>query len=76
MKKPNNTQENQKHLYSTRDSGEDTAWIRLFQFLPDRVIQLYCFVFKKDQIGKGLSFILFLLTYLVLIGGFLFMTLS
>jgi hypothetical protein len=46
--------------------GSD-GWIEIFQFLPDRVIQLYCFIFRKKQISKGLSFILFLLTYLLII---------
>lgn len=45
----------------------DDSWIKIFQFLPDRMINLYCFIFSIKSISKTMSFLIFILNYIFLI---------
>lgn len=51
---------------SRRPVGDD-SWIKIIEFLPDRVINLYYFIFRIKNISRNTSFLIFVLTYIFLI---------
>lgn len=45
----------------------DDSWIKIFQFLTDRMINIYCVIFRKKTVSKTVSFLIFILTNIFLL---------
>jgi hypothetical protein len=61
-----NNQKKSNGYSSPWTMGSD-PWMEIFQFLPNRVIQIYCKIKKIDKISKAASFFIYIVTYLFLL---------
>lgn len=61
--------------YNNRRPVGDDSWVKIVEFLPDRILNIYYTIFNKKTVSKTTSFFIFIFTYLILLAIFLFIIL-
>jgi hypothetical protein len=54
-------------FYNNRRPVGDDSWTKIIEFLPDRILNIYCAVLKKKTVSKTTSFFISSYTYLTLL---------